>query len=77
MQIRIFEARPFLNLYPNENSSFHRGICISFNDSGTLQVLSYYQLLFMMLTASPDGTLEMFARDSLTKFNLSFANSLV
>lgn len=46
MQVGIFEARPLLSAGPNENSSFHGGVCISFNGSGTLQAPSKYQLLF-------------------------------
>ena len=45
MQVRIFEAGPFLSLCPHENPSFHCGICVSFNGSGTLHTLGAYQLL--------------------------------
>lgn len=46
MQVGIFEARPLLSVGPNENSSFHGGVCISFNGSGTPQAPSKDQLLF-------------------------------
>lgn len=78
MQIRIFEAGPFLNLGPDEDSSFHGGICISFNGFSTLHMHSEnISYCFIKLIVSPDGSLGMFHGDSLTKMNLSFAKTLV
>lgn len=76
MQVRIFEAGPFLSLGPNENSSFCDGICISFNGSGTLQALRKCQLLFSYVNCITRWITGMYDGDSLTKMDLPFANSL-
>uniref|UniRef100_A0A8C0RA10 Cms1 ribosomal small subunit homolog n=1 Tax=Canis lupus familiaris TaxID=9615 RepID=A0A8C0RA10_CANLF len=74
VQIRIFEAGPFLSLGSNENFSFMLGF------SSHLIALEYCKdsvnisYCFIMLTAPPDESLEIFGGDSLTKIKLSFAN---
>lgn len=73
MQVRIFEAGPFLSLGPMK-------IPVFMGFASRLIALEYCKhsvnisYCFIMLTASPDESLEIFDGDSLTKLKLSFAN---
>lgn len=65
MQVRIFEAGPFLSLGPNENSCFRGGICMALAHCKQLVNISY---CFIKLIVSPDESLGILGGDSFTKW---------
>lgn len=67
VQVWIFEAGSVLTLGPNENSSFHGNVCVSFNGSGTFETLSLNQLLVYRVNYVTRWPLVMFDGHSLEK----------